>query len=442
MQVQIKKLPKSQIEIQVEVPTEEWHKYLNLAAKNLAQGLRVSGFRQGQAPRAIVERELGANKVLSEAAELCCRKTYVQVLTDKEIETIGPPKITVLKMAEGNSFCYKAETAVLPEVILPDYKKLARQMAIKKPVVKIKEIEAAINYLRKSRAKLITLARPAQKGDCVTIDFSLTYPGQQADEFKDQQIVIGENVLVPEFEEQLVGMSEHQEKEFTIKMPAILKSQENQRGEPAIDNDLRNLPVMPSEAPTKVRMKLVQKIVLPQANDELARSLGKFKNLAALRKSLQSGILIEKQAKEKERWRLALMGQIAEQAQMDVPDVLISQEQEKMMQEFQDSLRGLNLSLKDYLAKINKTELEVRESFLKNALQRARLGLCLKNIAQKEKIQIPEADIEDEINKFLSQYADTDQVRKNIDLEALRVYTKGVLENEQVFQLLEKFHQS
>lgn len=441
MKIEIKKLPKSKIEMRIEVSIQEWHKYLNLAAKQLAQDLTVPGFRKGQAPRHIIERELGGGRVLSEAAQLCCRKSYAAALFEKKIEAIGPPKITVLKMAEANPFCFKAETAVLSKILLPDFKKIAKNIKKNKVAVKTKEINETVNYLRKSRAKFVTIARPAQKGDCVKIDLSFigtgrrpvpTRGGQMFQELKDQVLVIGENSLRPDLEEKLVNMAEGEEKEFELDIHqsqplSLLKDKGDEQSFVSSTGKIR----------AKIKMKLVQKVVLPEANDEFARSIGKFKDLADLQKSLQQGILMEKQIKEKDRWRLAAINKITEQTKIELPEILITQEQDKMIQEFKASLKDLGLRFEDYLKRIGGTEKQLTQGFLKNAYQRAKVGLCLREIARQEKIEVSAQEIEEKINKTLSRFSDVAKARKNIDFEAFRVYTEGILENEKVFQFLE-----
>ncbi|PJE58707.1 MAG: trigger factor [Candidatus Portnoybacteria bacterium CG10_big_fil_rev_8_21_14_0_10_40_22] len=441
MNIEIKKLPKSEIEMEIEVPAIEWDKYLSLAVKNLGQNLEVPGFRKGQAPQQIVEREIGKDKILQEAAQLCCRKSYVHVLATKKIEAVGAPKITVLKMATGNPFVFRAQVAVVPEVVLPEYEKIARDVPKNKIKVDDKDIEETINYLRKSRAQFVTLVKPAQKGDCVKVDLwvdqtpsteVLIKPGIDetapndgkkplAGELKDQVIVLGENSLLPGLDEKLFGMKEGESKEFDLELPVNKDGHE-----------------VGGQAKIRAKMNLVQKIVLPEMNDEFAMSLGKFKDVADLNKNLRQGILVEKKTKEDERWHMAVINKIADLSQVELPEILIKREQDKMMTELESNLTALGLQLKDYFAKIQRTEAQIQESFVKQAKQRVKIGLCLRQIARQEKIKIDEKDLEAEMSKFLSQFESIDQAKNSIDLEALRLYTEGLMENRQVFALLEK----
>lgn len=162
MKIEIIKLPKSEIELKIEVPIEEWQEFLDEAAKELSRDLKIEGFRPGHAPLKLVEEKIGMAKILEEAAQHCAKKCYVRAILDNNIEAIGRPEISVTKVAKDNPFEFKARVAVMPEVELTDYLKIAKK---KKPknkeeiIVEDKEVEQSLEWLQKSRAKYITVKR-------------------------------------------------------------------------------------------------------------------------------------------------------------------------------------------------------------------------------------------------------------------------------------------
>lgn len=121
--MEIKKLPKSQIEFSITVPAAEFDKFIDEAAEHLSEDLKIDGFRPGKAPRALVEQKIGAEKILAHGAEHAIKKTFVDAVTSNKIDTIGEPKITITKIAKGNDLEYKAVSAVMPEIKLPHYRK-------------------------------------------------------------------------------------------------------------------------------------------------------------------------------------------------------------------------------------------------------------------------------------------------------------------------------
>src|SRR4030043_1036564 len=114
--MQIRKLPKSQLEIKIIVPAAELEKFLDMAAEELSKDVKIPGFRPGKAPRKIVEQQFSSEKVLAHAAQIAVKKTYADSVTKSKIEAIGEPQITVTKIAAGNDLEYKAVISVMPEI--------------------------------------------------------------------------------------------------------------------------------------------------------------------------------------------------------------------------------------------------------------------------------------------------------------------------------------
>ena len=425
MKKSIKKLPKSKIEIEVEIPTEDWEDFLNEAVKDISLNLKVAGFRPGSVPRNIVEKEIGMEKILARASELAVRKTYVKMILDDKIEAVGSPNISVLKVAPGNPFVFKAEVAVLPEVKLPDYTKIIKGIKpAEEAKVEGKEIDEAVSWLQKSRAKFTTVKREARKDDRVEIDFETELEGKKVENGKSENhpLIIGQSKFVRGFDEQLIGMKEEEEKEFTLVFPE--------------DYHQKNLADQPVDF--KVKMKLVQEQELPEINDYFAQGLGDFKDLEALRESIKHGVLYEKKEKVKQDWRQKAVNETAEKSEIDLPDILIDKELEGMVGELKNSAGQIGLEWKKYLEGLKKTEDDLKKDFAKQAERRVRSALVLREIAKKENIEVTDKETEGEINRVLQKYPDIEGAKGKVDIDALKEYTYGVLRNEKVFKRLEE----
>ncbi|MDD5032803.1 MAG: trigger factor [Candidatus Pacebacteria bacterium] len=156
MSLEIKKLPKSEVEITGEVEAGEFLKFYKKAVEDLAKEIKVDGFRPGKAPEQIIVEKLGEGAVLEEAAELALSDVYPKIISDKKIEAIGRPKATITKIAKGDSLGFKFVVSVLPEMKLPDnFKEIALEKLKVKEEAKVseKELEEAVDYLRKARKK-------------------------------------------------------------------------------------------------------------------------------------------------------------------------------------------------------------------------------------------------------------------------------------------------
>lgn len=152
--LEIKKLPKSQIEIIGEIPAEEFAKYWPKAIKKLSEGVSLPGFRPGKIPEKIFIEKIGEKAVLEESAEMALADVYIKIIKEKKIEAIGRPAATVMKISKNGPLGFKFQTAILPEIKFPDnYKEIAKKIVDKKEeiVVDEKEIDASLEYLRKTR---------------------------------------------------------------------------------------------------------------------------------------------------------------------------------------------------------------------------------------------------------------------------------------------------
>ena len=400
MNVKLNKVSSNKVEIEIEIPIPQVGVYFDLAASEISKNMKVSGFRPGKVPADIVEREAGSQKLYDQAANLAIQKTLPKAILDEEIEIVGQPDIVVTQIARGNPMKYKATFWTMPEVELGEYKGLK----IKKKEVKVedKDINKSLEYLQKSRAKVVTVNRPAKKGDQVEVDFN---------ENKNYPLILGEGHFDPNFEKEIEGMKVNEEKKISL-----------------TDKKLD----------FKVKLKLVQERDIPKLSDEFAKSLGEFKSLEDLKKSVKQGLTQEKEAREKERMRIELVEKVVQDSKMDIHDALIDIELDKMINELQQSTLSMGLEFDKYLQQIKKTVEELKKEWREQAEKRVGVGLVLKAIAEKEKIEANEKDVEEKVNEQLKHYPNIENAKKNIDVSALKEYTRGIMRNEKVFELLER----
>jgi len=158
METQIKKLPKSEIEIEAEVSSEVFEKSYGRALKEFNEKTNISGFRSGNIPEKMLLEKISEQVVLERAAELAIQEVYPKIVIDNKIEAVGSPKISIIKIARNNPLGFKALVATLPKITLPDYKKLAREAIDTDEKVEVdeKDITDALEYLRKTKAKMPT----------------------------------------------------------------------------------------------------------------------------------------------------------------------------------------------------------------------------------------------------------------------------------------------
>lgn len=308
------------------------------------------------------------------------------------------------------------------KVKLVNYKGLkAKKNKLK---VEEEEIKKSLNYLQNSRAKIITVNKPAKKGNRVEIDFEVRQGGAKIEDgtSKNHPLILGENRFLLGFERELEGMEPGQEKEFSLKAPS----------------DWPNPKIAGKNLDFKVKMNLVQERELPVLNDEFAKSLGRFESLSGLKKSIAQGLFREKEIREKQRIRIELIEKVVQESEIETPQELVNQEKQRMLMEFRTSINNLGLDFDNYLKEIKMTVDALKKNWQKQAEKRVEIALCLQAIAKKENIEVSNEEVKERINQDLKYYPNIEEVEKNIDLEKLKEYTRNIIKNEKVFELLEK----
>ena len=419
MKIEQKKLAKSQIEMTFELTAEEFLEHFEHAIEHLKHHVKVDGFREGKAPASMVEEKLKPEALLMEAGDHAVRHVYLDYIKENKMEPVGNPKVKILKIAKGSELVFTATITVLPDVDLPDYKEIAKTVKGKEVSVTEQEVQDSLNYLQKTRAKFTLKNDVAEKSDFVEIKYS-------AKEIKngkeiDDKFILGEGGFMKGFEDGIMGMKAGEEKEVKVKFA----------------DDLPRKDLAGKEALFKIKMVSVQKMELPEINDEFAKQLGAFDTLVALKASMKEGMTAEKTEEEKQRRRGEILEKIAEKSKFEMPVAMVEYEQERLLEDLKNKIsQNLKISFEEYLASVKKTEAEIKETYQKEAEKRLKGFLVLRQLGINEKVEISEQEVTEEVAKSVKNYS-KEQLSK-IDINELKEYTKGVIQNEKIFELLEK----
>jgi trigger factor len=425
----IKKLAKSRVEMKITVPREQWEKFLDPVASEISKEIKIEGFRPGKAPRKMVEQKVGKGVILNNAAEKAVQKSYVEYVAQEKLDVIGSPEVVIEKIEEGTDLEFVATVAVMPEMTVKDgYRKAVKKIneAHKDDTAQPSEddVQLELDRLANSRVKLVTVNRAVQNNDSTEIDFTVLVDNVpiEGGTSKNHPLVIGKGVFIPGFEENLIGMKEGEEKEFELAFP----------------KDYHKKDLAGKLATFKVKINLVQERQTPAVDDDFAKSLGAFDSLEALKKNMREGMSEENKEKMKEKKRGEWIEKIIENSAVELPEVLVHQEIHQMLHEFDQQLRGMGMDLERYLEQLKKSKAELEKDWEPQAEKRVKSALALKEIAKLEEIVIDSKEVEAEMNKTLQYYKNVKNMEKNIDMERLYTYTKGTIENEKVFEHLER----
>lgn len=420
MQVSSEKLPKSQVKLTVELTVQEFAPYLSAAVQEVAREVALPGFRPGKAPYEILERQVGAMRIYQRAAEKAAEATYPGVIRDQQMVTIGPPQVSVNKLAPGNPYIYTATVTLLPKVTLGNYKKIS--LAHRTVEVVQKDIDETVTHLRDMFATEKRVTRQAQRGDKLEIDMQTYVDSVPIDggSGTKQPVIIGEGHFIPGFEEAIIGLAEGQSKEFTLKFP-----KEYHR------KDLAGRPVA-----FKVKVGSVYQRDLPAIDQSFAQRVGRFEKLDDLYEQVRKNIHQERTEKEQQRWELAVIDDIlAKSTFEEIPGLLIESELNKMMHELEHEVTHQGMKYEDYLTSIKKTPDDLKKEFRPKAVKRIQTAIALREIALVEQISVTDDEVTAEIKKEKERYQGSSEVLQQIEREEYRDYLRNILQSRKVFQL-------
>lgn len=425
--VDSKDLSRSSKELTFKIPAKELNIFYKEALKDLSKDLKVSGFRKGKVPTEVAEKELTVEKILYNAGDVAIRKVYVDTIVAENISAIGEPKIDLKNIKKGENLEFVAMVDLLPEVELKSYKKdvdkVNKKFADKKPEVMEENIQNELDVLAAQKVKIVTVNREAQNGDQVEVDFdvfvnNVAIEGGSA---KKHPVIIGDGKFIPGFEDKMVGVVADDEKEFELTFPKEYHAKH----------------LAGKKAKFKVKVNLVQERELPEFNDEFAKGFGKFKTMKELKDNLKHGLENEQIHRIEDEWKKELIETLIEKTSMDVPESLIISEMDVMMRELDNDVAKMGMQKEQYFEQVKTTENRIREEWKKKqAPNRVKAALVLKELAENNKLEPAKKDIQAKVDQIIQQQTAYGQDLAKLDIQRIYEAVKGGLTNEEVFKWL------
>jgi len=425
MDVKVQKLPKSTVQLTISATPEELKEHEARALKSLASHLQMPGFRPGKVPLAMAKQNIDPVKLMAAVVDAAVPQLYAKAVLDNKLETIGPPQIQILKVAPGNPLEFRATVATLPELKLPDYRKV--RVEVKKAEVTDDQVERLIRELQRDHVIEKPVERAAAKGDAVTVDFDITIDKVPIEhgQGREHPLVIGEEAFVPGFEDAIVGLKAGDEKDFPIQFPA----------------DYGSKAVAGKKADVHVKVLKVRERVQPALDDKFAKQVGQFESMADLRAQLKKNMTLDAEAREKDRYEGEVLKELARQTEVEVPDPLLQGELDKMARELESGLQRQGANLQDYLASIKKPLDDLKKGWVDQAKQRIVIGLLLRAIAKDEEITVADQEVQDEINATLKQNPGNAEVERTVKGKPYQDYVKEIVRNRKTIELLSSLAQ-
>lgn len=389
MSVQVEKLEKSMAKLTITVEAAKFDAAVDSAYQKNKGKIALPGFRKGKAPRAMIEKMYGTGVFYEDAANELIPEAYETAAKESELEIVAQPEIEVTQMEKETDFIFTATVAIKPEVTLGDYKGI--EVEKKEAEVSEEEITAEIDKAREANSRLITIEdRATEDGDTVIIDFDGYVDGKQFEGgyAEDYTLVLGSHSFIDNFEDQLVGKNLGEDVEVNVTFPEEYHVDEL-KGKPAL---------------FKVKIKEIQKKELPELDDDFAQDVSDFDTLDEYKADVEKKILENKENQIKREQEDQIIEKIIENAQMEIPQQMITAQTRQMTQEFAQRLQSQGLSLEQYMQFTGLTPQKMMEDLEPQALKRIQSRLVLEAVVVAENIEASDEEIDKELENMASMY--------------------------------------
>ena len=392
VQTKVTELPDSRVRLEAEVPSEEIESRLQRTATALGRELKLPGFRQGKVPAAMVIQRMGREAVLEQAVRDSLPEWYEEAILRSGMSTVGDPKLNLTELpAAGEPLSFSIEVGVTPRAKLGRYKEL--EVGRREPEVPPEAVQAEVDRLRESFARLDSVERPAEEGDHLVVDFvgrvdEEEFKGGQA---RDYMLELGGGRLIEGFEEQLVGATAGEHRRVEVDFPADYQAEELQGRHATFD----------------VEVKDVKRKELPALDDDFASEASEFDTVDELRGDIEHKLEHAQEHTIEDEFREAAVDAAAAEADLSLPDDLVKARAEEMWERTERMLDAQGISAETYLQASGKTREEMIEQASEDAAQQLSREAVLEAVADAESIEVSD----DELLEVIERSAEREQTK-------------------------------
>ena len=383
-------------EISVEIPAAEVARETELQIVRYQKSARLPGFRAGHVPASIIKQRFGEG-LKNDVAEALIPKYFRREAEKQGLTPVSQPRVTDLHIHEGEPLTFKASFEVQPEIQVDGYKDLRAD----KPEISVSEedVEQALTNLREQRATYTTVeGRPLAEGDFAQASMDgKPKDGQDVAEananpvhMDDVLIEIGGKNTVPEFSQNLTGTATGEERTFDVSYPA----------------DISDKRLAGKTFVYTVKVNGIKQKALPELSDDFAKELGEFTGLDAVRKQIRDNMEAEKRHTAEHEAKDKLVAELVKRNDFEVPESLIERQIDLRLERGLRALAAQGMKMED----LKKMDLpRLRAGQREQAVNDMKSSLLLERVADLEKIEVSEEEVNRELESLAKQSKQTSE---------------------------------
>ncbi|MYF81645.1 MAG: trigger factor [Chloroflexi bacterium] len=419
MKVTAERIPEAQMRLEIELDDVRVKKSLDQAARRLSQRFRIPGFRQGKAPRRVVESALGADAVFEEAAERLIPQALNEAMEQEGLEAVATPSVEI---TEREPVTFTATVPLTPEVELGDY----QGIAVAKPESQFSDemLEERLLELRRQHAVLEPVEREPELNDRVTADVKAEVEGETILDQPGAEFHLREGAVigVPGLSERLVGVAVGEEHEIPIE----------------VDEDWDDEEVAGKTVTFTVTIHDVKSEELPDADDDFAMEVSEeFETFDQLRERVESGLREQTEQQADQEFSQAVLQAVIDRATLEYPPALVEHEVEHMRQDF---ARQMGQDPNTFLRDDSESGEQLMASFRSQANERVINTLVLQHISEAEHIEVLDEEISADIDRMIEGIPSMppEQAEETRNDESFRATVEARLVRERTVERLQQ----
>ena len=379
----VEKKENNQVALSIVVAADVFEAACEKAYRKNVRNINIQGFRQGKAPRKIIEKLYGPEIFYDDAMNECIPDAYEAAVAEAGLKVVSQPSITEVDVKDGE-FLFTAVVFVKPEVSVKDYKGIEAEKD--EVSVSAEEVEAELTRMQNRNARQVSVEREAKKGDVVNLDFEgfvdgVAFEGGKGEKF---DLELGSGMFIPGFEEQLEGKNVGEECDVNVTFPEEY-AEKSLAGKPAV---------------FKCKINEIKENQKPELDDEFAKDVSEFDTIAELKADIEKKQLETKTASADSAFQERVMDKVIENLEADIPEAMVETQLDRIADDFSYRLAMQGMEFESYLKMTGMDMNQFRSVFTPQALRQVKIRLALEKIAELEGMDITEEDLNAEFDKL------------------------------------------